>query len=158
MLESVNALEKVQKAISKHEDLKIITFQEDTSTSELAARALGVATGQIAKSLCFVGDGQAFLVVSVGDRKIDTRKLSKQLSMKKVRFADAQTAQEATGFSPGGVCSFALETPIPVYLDTSLFKYDLVYAAAGTSNSVLAVTPQRLQEVTGAQTVEASFS
>ena len=152
-----DALVRVKKAIEKYEDLKIITFETDTSTSELAARALGIATGQIAKSLCFTGDGQPFLVISVGDRKIDTKKLSKQLLMKKIKFADAHTTEQATGFTPGGVCPFALATALPIYLDKSLYKYEVVYAAAGTSNSVLPVTPQKLLEITGARLIEATL-
>jgi Cys-tRNA(Pro) deacylase len=151
-----SALERVKQAVAAFGDLAIIEFDADTSTAELAARALGVTAGQIAKSLCFVGDGEPFLVVTAGDRKIDTRKLSKQLGRKKVRFADALTVADATGFHPGGVCPFALKTPLPVYLDESLFQYGIVYAAAGTANTALPVAPGRLREIAGAGLVDAS--
>jgi Cys-tRNA(Pro) deacylase len=152
-----SALERVKQAVAAFGDFKIIEFDTDTSTAELAARALGVAVGQIAKSLCFVGDGEPFLVVAAGDRRIDTRKLSKQLGRKKVRFADVLTVADATGFNPGGVCPFALKTPVPVYLDDSLFQYAVVYAAAGTANTAVPVSPGRLREVTGAGIVDAAF-
>lgn len=151
-----NALNRVREAIKGYDDIKMLVLEDDTSTSELAAKALGVETGQIAKSLCFVGDGQPFLVVSVGDRKMDARKLGKQLGHKKVKFADAATVEAATGFLPGGVCPFALTTAIPVYLDQSLFAYDKVYAAAGTGNAITEIVPERLREITGAGIVDAS--
>lgn len=66
-----------EKVLEKYEYLKVITFNVDTSTSELAALALNVAVGQIAKSLCFLGDGEACLVVSVGDKKMDSKELAK---------------------------------------------------------------------------------
>jgi Cys-tRNA(Pro) deacylase len=152
-----SALARVKQAVAAFGDLKIIEFDADTSTAELAAQALGVTAGQIAKSLCFVGDGEPFLVIAAGDRKIDTRKLSRQLGKKKVRFADAPTVVSATGFNPGGVCPFALKTPVQVYLDESLFRYDVVYAAAGTANTALPATPGRLREITGAGTVDAAY-
>ncbi len=152
------ALDRVEKALAQYGNLKAVIFDADTSTSELAAQAVGVTVGQIAKTLCFLGDGQPFLVVTVGDRKIDTKKLGKQVGAKKVRFADAQTAYEATGFPPGGVCPFALKSAVPVYLDDSLFEYDIVYSAAGTANSALPIAPARLQEITGARLVDASIA
>ncbi len=150
------ALARVAAALEKYGDLQAITFSVDTSTAELAAQAVGVAVGQIAKSLCFLGDGQPFLVVTVGDRKMDTRKLGKQVGVKKVRFADADTAYAATGFLPGGVCPFALKTSLPVYVDESLFQYDMVYASAGTASSALPITPTRLKEITGGRVVDAT--
>ncbi|MDR3349242.1 MAG: YbaK/EbsC family protein [Acidaminococcales bacterium] len=152
-----SALSRVKQAIAAFGDLEIIEFDADTSTAELAARALGVEAGQIAKSLCFVGDGEPFLVIAAGDRKIDTRKLSRQLGKKKVKFADAFTVADATGFSPGGVCPFALKTPLAVYLDESLFQHAVVYAAAGTANTALPVAPGRLRDITGAGTVDAAY-
>ena len=151
-------LVRVKTALSIYkDDFEIITFEDTTATAELAAKALGVAVGQIAKSLCFVGDQNPFLVVTVGDRKIDAKKLAKDLGYKKVKFADADTVKEATGFSPGGVCPFALNTDMDIYLDESLFLYDIVYAAAGTANSALPIAPARLKEITGANIVAASI-
>lgn len=153
MQPELDALQRVQAALAVYSDLQVVTFTEDTSTCELAAQTLGVQTGQIAKTLCFVGDGQPFLVVAVGDKKIDTKRLGKKLGVKKVRFADAQTVEDTTGFSPGGVCPFALRTSVQVYLDDNLFAYDLVYVGAGTSSSLLAIAPPVLQDITNGTVV-----
>ena len=150
----MTALERVKKAIEPYPDLKIILFDESTHTSELAAKAVGVEVAQIAKTLVFLADGRAVLVVTCGDRKIDTRKLGRELGAKKVRFADAQTVFQATGFAPGGVCPFAISGSVELFLDKSLYEYDLVYAAAGTPNSALPVAPERLREIIGARLVD----
>ncbi len=106
------ALEKVRKALEPYPDLKIMLFDESTHTSELAAKAVGVEVAQIAKTLMFLADGNPVLVVACGDRKINTKKLGKELGAKKVRFADADSVLELTGFSPGGVCPFGLDESI----------------------------------------------
>ena len=151
------ALDRVKKAIEPYPDLKIILFDESTHTSELAAKAVGVEVAQIAKTLMFLADGNPVLVVACGGRKIDAKKLGKILGAKKVRFADAQSVLEATGFEPGGVCPFGLDSSIELCMDQGLYDYDVVYAAAGTANSALPVAPERLREIIGARIVDVAI-
>ena len=147
-------LARVEEALTAYPDLKIILFEMSTHTSELAAQALGVKPGQIAKSLVFMVDGNPLLVVTCGDKKVNTKLLAKAVGGKKVRFADAEQVARYTGFSPGGVSPVGLLTVVPICLDHSLWDYDIVYAAAGTANSALPVAPDRLQAITGAQVVD----
>jgi len=147
-------LDRVKKFLSPFPDLKIILFDQSTHTSELAAEALGVTPAQIAKTLVFLADAEPLLVVTCGDKKINTKKLGKVVGAKKVRFADAQTVMDATGFPPGGVSPIGLVTDVPLYLDQSLWDYKIVYAAAGTANSALPVSPDRLCEITGARVID----
>lgn len=147
-------LDRVKKFLVPFPDLKIILFDQSTHTSELAAEALGVTAAQIAKTLVFVADAQPLLVVTCGDKKINTKKLTKILGARKVRFADGQTVTDATGFPPGGVSPIGLLNDIPLYLDKSLWDFAIVYAAAGTANSALPVSPDRLCEITGAQVID----
>jgi len=147
-------LERVQRFIHSYPDLKIILFDSSTHTSELAAQALGVTPAQIAKTLVFLADGQPVLVVTCGDRKVDTKRLAKALGVRKIKFANAELVEEATGFPPGGVSPFGLATKIPLYLDKSLYDFDVVYAAAGTANSALPIPPERLGEITGAKVID----
>lgn len=147
-------LERVRSHISQYSDLDIVLFETSTHTSELAAQALGVLPAQIAKTLVFVADGEPVLVVTCGDRRTNVKELAKVLGVKKVRFADADTVLAATGFPPGGVSPVGLVGDIPLYLDKSLWDYDIVYAAAGTANSALPVSPDRLQEITGARVID----
>jgi len=147
-------LERVKAFINPFPDLEIILFDQSTHTSELAAEALGVAPAQIAKSLVFLADTKPLLIVTCGDKKINTKKLTKVLGARKVRFADAQTVADSTGFPPGGVSPVGLTTEIPLYLDQSLWDFEIVYAAAGTANSALPVSPDRLCEITGGQVID----
>ena len=151
------ALDRVRKAIEAYPDLKIILFDESTHTSELAARTVGVSVAQIAKTLMFLADGRPVLVVTCGDRKIDAKKLGKTLGAKKVRFADAESVFQATGFEPGGVCPFGVDASVEICMDQSLYDYDVVYAAAGTANSALPVAPERLREIINARIVDTAI-
>lgn len=148
------SLERVREFVSRYPDLQIILFETSTHTADLAAQALGVTPAQIAKTLVFLADGQPVLVVTCGDKKINTKKLAAELEVKKIRFADAQKVEEATGFLPGGVSPIGLISEIPLFLDKSLWDFDIVYAAAGTDNSALPVSPDRLCEITGAKVID----
>jgi prolyl-tRNA editing enzyme YbaK/EbsC (Cys-tRNA(Pro) deacylase) len=66
--------------------------------------------------------------------------------------ANAEEVFEVTGYQPGGVCPFALKQTVPIYLDESLKRYDVVYAAAGTANTALPITFEQLREITGGKT------
>ena len=152
-LESYN---RVKESLEPYDNLEIKLLPDDTSTAELAAKALGTEPGQIAKTLCFLADGEPVLIVACGDKKIDTKKFGKQLGAKKMKMADAELVLEVTGFAPGGVCPFALLKPVPVYLDRSLFDYDVTYIAAGTPHSALPIAADQLAAITGGTGVEVS--
>jgi Cys-tRNA(Pro) deacylase len=145
---------RVQAFLAQCPDLKIILFDSSTHTSEMAADVLGVAVGQIAKSLVFIADTHPLILVACGDRRVNTKKLAQQIGAKKVKFASAEIVQTLTGFEPGGVSPIGLLHDLPVYLDHSLFSYQTVYTAAGSANSSLPISPQRLLEITGGTVVE----
>ncbi|MEG0797998.1 MAG: YbaK/EbsC family protein [Acidaminococcaceae bacterium] len=148
--------ERVKNSLQGYTNLKIQLLPEDTSTAELAAQALGTTPGQIAKTLCFVADGEPVLIVACGDKKIDTKKWGRQIGVKKMKMADAETVLAVTGFAPGGVCPFALTETVRVYLDRSLWDYEVTYIAAGTPNSALPIGAEQLATITGGIWVEAS--
>lgn len=132
----------------KAPDLTIIEFDTDTSTSFLAAQALGTEVGRIAKSIVFKTKKEEYImIVSAGDVRINSKAV-KELVGSKVSMANGEEVYEVTGFQPGGVCPFALKTHLPIYLDESLKRFDVVYTAAGTANSVLPITFEQLQLVT----------
>ncbi len=130
---------------------EIIILDQNTSTAALAAEALGVEVGQIAKTLVFTGKKeQAVVVVTCGDLKVDTKKLKKAVGFKP-KFASSAEVEALTGFSPGGVCPFALLEPLPVFLDISMKRFPVVYAAAGTPNSAVPIEFSRLVTLTNGQ-------
>lgn len=142
--------------------LEIILFEQSTSTSVLAAQALGVEVGQIAKTLVFKGkekeDGKApcVIVVTSGDVRVDSKRL-KELVGFKPKFADGDEALAITGYPPGGVCPFGLPDDLPVYIDVSMNRFPVVYAAAGTANSAVPVTVEQLLAATGGQLCDVCY-
>ncbi len=147
--------DKVRRVLDAH-NLKAIEFEEgSTPTSVLAAQKLGVAVGNIAKSLLFLGkDGRYRLLVCPGDRKVSNSKLKAALGVKS-RMATGEETLAATGFKPGGVCPFGLEG-IEILLDQSLADYGTLYPAAGTDSSGVPLDFETLKRITGGRQCDCS--
>jgi prolyl-tRNA editing enzyme YbaK/EbsC (Cys-tRNA(Pro) deacylase) len=119
-------------------------------TSQEAADALGVSVGQIAKSVIFrrkQAEG-AVLVVASGDRRVDEKRVAALTGP--LGRADADFVKAATGFSIGGVSPLAHTGPVLTLIDRELFRFDLIWAAAGHPNGVFRLAPQDLVRLTGA--------
>jgi prolyl-tRNA editing enzyme YbaK/EbsC (Cys-tRNA(Pro) deacylase) len=124
-----------------------------TPTSELAAQQLGVSVGQIAKSMVLKAkSGQFYLAICPGDRRICAKK-AKQAIGSKVRMADADETEAATGFKPGEVCPFGVEN-LDILIDKGLAGYEIIYPAAGNDASGVPVTFTQLQAITNARVVD----
>ena len=123
-------------------------------TAQEAADALGIAVGQIAKSIIFrrKSDDAAVLVVTSGDRRVDEKKVEAHVG--KVGRADADFVKSRTGFSIGGVSPVAHATPPVTLIDQDLLRFDVVWAAAGHPHSVFPLHPGDLQRLTGAPVVD----
>jgi len=123
-------------------------------TSQDAADQLGVAVGQIAKSLVFrrTSDDRAVLVVASGDRRVDESKLAALVGP--LARADAQFVKAKTGFSIGGVAPLAHAVEPIALIDRELFRFDAIWAAAGHPNGVFELSPRQLAEMTGAPVVD----
>ena len=127
-------------------DLRLIEVEESTATVATAAAALGVAPGRIAKTLAVRVNGDHFLLVARGDARLDNAKTKSELGGRP-RMLGPEDTLALTGHPVGGVCPFGLATPLPVYLDVSLQAFDLIYPAAGSLNTSVEVTPERLFEL-----------
>lgn len=134
-------------------DVEIIELDQSTATVELAARAHGVAPGQIAKTLCLRTSTGVVLIVASGDTRLDNKKL-KQVFGGRTKMLAPEEVMAITGHPVGGVCPFGLSRPLPIYCDLRLESYDEVLPAAGSTESALRITPQRLAELAGARWVD----
>lgn len=124
----------------------VVEFDVSSATVELAAQAVGTEPARIAKTLSFqnqAGDG-CLLVVMAGDAKADNRKFKDQFGFK-ARMLPHADALSYTGHAVGGVCPFALPPGVPVYLDVSMRRFDVIYPAAGSANSAVAMTCSELE-------------
>ncbi len=119
-------------------------------TSQEAADALGVAVGQIAKSVIFrrKADARAVLVVTSGDRRVDEKKVASITGA--LGRADAEFVKARTGFSIGGVAPLAHVEPPLTLIDRELFRFAEIWAAAGHPNGVFKLSPVELEALTGA--------
>ena len=125
------------------------TFPEGTKTAHDAAAAIGVAVGQIVKSLIFGVDGELVLAYVSGSNQLDENKLALAAGGLTCARVDADAVRNATGFPIGGVPPFGHRTELRVFIDPDLLQYDEVWAAAGTWHDVFALTPTQLVEASG---------
>ena len=125
-------------------DDRIREFDVSSATVELAAAALGTEGARIAKTISLHGkEGGCILVVCAGDYKIDNAKFKARFGFKP-RMLSPEDALTMTGHAVGGVCPFALPDGVPVYLDTSLQRFDTVYPAAGAASSAVRLSCEEL--------------
>jgi Cys-tRNA(Pro) deacylase len=136
--------------------LTVVTrrFPEGTKTAQDAANAIGVAVGQIVKSLVFDVDGEIVMAYMSGANQLDEKKLAAAAGGSKCSRVDADAVREATGFPIGGVPPFGHSTQLRVFVDPDLLQYDEVWAAAGTWNDVFAISSHALRRVTNGVAVD----
>jgi Cys-tRNA(Pro) deacylase len=128
--------------------VEVVEFSLSTRTAEEAARAVGATVGQIVKSLVFVADGRPVLVLTSGANRVDLTKVARLAGASRVEKATAEITRAATGFSIGGVPPVGHPTSLPVFLDETLLRFAVVYAAAGTPHAIFAIAPRDLERVT----------
>jgi len=131
-------------------DTEVREFGESTRTAADAAAALGVPVGAIVKSLVFAADGTPVLALTSGDHQVDTNKVAHLLAATHVGRADADLVRDATGFAIGGVAPVGHPHPLRTVIDTHLATFDVIWAAAGTPNTVFSTTYDDLRRVTAA--------
>lgn len=151
------SLDSVKQFFLQHApDITVLEARESTATVALAAQVHQVEPGQIAKTLSLRAGERAVLVVARGDARLDNKKLRAAFGVK-VKMMDLDATQALTGHPVGGVCPFGLATPLPVYCDVSLKDYDIVMPAAGSINSAVRISPERLAQLTDAQWIDVTL-
>ena len=140
------SIEKVRTYLDKFNLAdKILEFASSSATVELAAIAAGCEPARIAKTLSFKQGEECVLIVTAGDRKIDNSKY-KHFFGCKAKMLAADEVEPLTGHAIGGVCPFATQPQVKVYLDASLKQYTTVFPACGSSNSAIELTPEELEQ------------
>ncbi len=137
---------------AKAPDVTIVELERSSATATLAA-AWNIEPAQIAKTLSLRVGERALLLVTCGDSRLDNRKVKDALGGKP-RMLPPDEAAALTGHPVGGVCPFGLATPLPVYCDVLLRRYDVVVPGAGSTHSAMRIDPLRMAELAGAQWVD----
>ena len=127
----------------------VIELEDSSATVQLAAQALGVEPGMIAKTMSFLLGDEAILILTEGTAKVDNRKYKDTFHMK-AKMIPFEEVEGWIGHAPGGVCPFGIKEGIKVYLDESLKQFNTVYPAAGNDHSAVKLTIAELEEVAGA--------
>ena len=128
----------------------VIELEESTATVAMAAEALGVEPGMIAKTMSFLQGENAVLILTEGTARVDNRKYKDTFHVK-AKMIPFDQVEEVIGHAPGGVCPFGINDDIEVYLDESLKKFDTVYPAAGNDHSAVKLTIPELEQIAGAK-------
>lgn len=135
-------------------DIEILTFDSSTATSQEAADNIGCELGQIVKSLGFmINKEMPILVLTSGDQTVDDRKLATMLKVgrKKVRMMTPEQCIDILGYAPGGVPPIGhRQSGFDVYMDDMLKRYETVYAAGGSAQTIFPIALEILQQVTNA--------
>lgn len=129
---------------------RIRELDESSATVELAAAALGCEGARIAKSLSFKVGGAPVIVVCAGDVKIDNAKFKGYFN-EKAKMLSPDEVETLIGHAVGGVCPFAVNDGVRVYLDESMKRFDTVFPACGSSNSAIELTVDELWKYSGAE-------
>ena len=143
------AIEVVREYLKKWDaDKRIIEFDTSSATVELAALAVGCEPACIAKTLSFLVEDHAILIVAAGDAKVDNSKYKAQFHTKAKMLSPDQVT-EMIGHAVGGVCPFGVKPGVEIYLDESLRRFDTVFPAAGSSNSAIELSMEELERFSG---------
>ena len=149
--------EKVKRFLKTYSiPVILLELNESTRTSQMAADILGCSVAQIAKSIVFIASGdKAVVVIISGDKRVDDKKLSRILGHK-VTIADADAVRKLTGYVIGGVPPFPHNEDVTVFLDSSLSRFEEVWTAAGTPNSVFKISVEVLKRTSDTEFVDIS--
>lgn len=140
------SIDKVKEYFKQYNmEGKILEFPVSSATVELAAQALGCEPCRIAKTLSFSVNDSPILIVAAGDAKIDNKKY-KSFFGAKAKMLSPDQVVELIGHAIGGVCPFAVNDGVKVYLDDSVKRFETVFPACGSSNSAIELTPEELEK------------
>ena len=143
------SIEAVKAFFAQHQMAdRVREFDVSSATVELAAQALGCEPCRIAKTLAFLAEGKAVLVVAAGDAKVDNAKYKARFGVK-AKMLTPEELVSLVGHAVGGVCPFAVREGTEVYLDESLKRFATVFPACGSSNSAIELTIAELEKYSG---------
>lgn len=140
------AIDKVKEYFKQFgmED-RIIEFSVSSKTVELAAKVLNCEPCRIAKTISFAAGDKVILVVAAGDTKIDNAKYKSHFGVK-AKMLNFDEVENLVGHAVGGVCPFAVNNGVEIYLDNSLKRFNTVFPACGSSNSAIELTIEELEK------------
>lgn len=143
------SIEKVRAYFASYGmEERILEFPVSSATVELAAQALNTEGCRIVKTLSFNAGGDPILICAAGDAKVDNAKYKARFGVK-AKMLSHEEAAALIGHAVGGVCPFAVNEGVKVYLDESIKRFETVFPAAGSSNSAIELTIAEMEAYSG---------
>lgn len=143
------AIDRVREYFKQYEmDHRMLEFASSSETVELAAKAAGCEPKRIAKTMSFFVEDRPILVVMAGDARVSNPKYREKFQTK-AKMIPVDQVEAVVGHDVGGVCPFAINEGIDVYLDISLKRFESVFPAAGSGNSAIELTIPELEKYSG---------
>lgn len=140
------SIERAKEYFRKYDmESRVLEFPVSSATVELAAQAAHTEPRRIAKTLSFLINDKAILIVAAGDARIDNAKYKAQFHIK-AKMLTPEQVEEMVGHAIGGVCPFGINDDVTVYLDESLKRFETVFPACGSSNSAIELTIPELEQ------------
>lgn len=140
------AIEKVREYFRQFGiENRIREFDVSSATVELAAQALGCEGARIAKSIALNLSSGCILIIAAGDVKISNPKFKEEFG-EKAKMLTFEEVEPSIGHAVGGVCPFAINSGVKVYLDVSLKRFSTVFPACGSSNSAIELSIEELEK------------
>lgn len=124
---------------------RVITLEKSSATVAAAAEAVGCQRKQIAKTMSFFINDKPILIVTAGDAKVDNKKY-RDMFHQKAKMIPSEQVEICIGHAPGGVCPFAVNSDVTVYLDASLKRFERVYPGGGNGHSAINLSLEELEE------------
>jgi prolyl-tRNA editing enzyme YbaK/EbsC (Cys-tRNA(Pro) deacylase) len=134
-------------------DIEVLVTETSSATVTEAANTHNVEPAQIGKTICVRAGDKVLLIVTSGAARLDNKKFKNAFGVRP-RMLGAEEVLALTGHPVGGVCPFGLATPLPIYCDASLKKFDVIVPAAGAGNAAVKIPTARMVELTNAEWVE----
>ena len=148
-------VKRVQKALKNYSDkLEVIELKTSARTAKEAAVSLGCEVGAIIKSLLFKSEKYFFMCLVAGDKRCSLNKLKKITKKNNLCMASPEQVKTQTGYTIGGVSPVGLLNDIEIFMDSSLERFDKLYAAAGHPNCIFEKNFKKLNEITSSKGLE----
>ena len=154
MTETLNKFKNILNQFGINEE--ITQFEESTKTSQQAADALHIKIDQIGKSIVFKTESEKFvLVIASGANRINEQIIEAEVKEKLVK-TNAEEIKSFTGYTIGGIPPFGHDNPLKIFIDSDLLKFEYIFCAGGTPNSIFKINQQKMIEITGGKVMKVS--
>ncbi|MBW2538041.1 MAG: Cys-tRNA(Pro) deacylase [Deltaproteobacteria bacterium] len=130
-----------------HFSLYFYKYEEKRGTPA-ASRELNVDQHLIIKTIVMEdGQGDPFLVLMHGDKKVSIKAMARAKGVKAVRTCEPPKAHQLTGYYVGGISPFGTKKALSVYVETSVLNLEKIYINAGRKGLLAGMSPQDLVSV-----------